>query len=166
MYDIKTINPAHGTTDTTEAIGVIRAVLGVLGEHVEYEHGVNMLGDLSSMVDVPNSYSLTIDAAWTVFRLGYLTRRGGYMNPETWDEGYVERSLKPAAEYEDRILDLDAMTFMKAHEAGKAAFLDLMDEEPYSLYRGTEYDYQRAARGARKAVRDYILAALASEVAA
>ena len=166
MYDIKTINPAHGTTDTTEAIGVIRGVLGVIGEHVEYEHGVNMLGDLSSTVDVPGIHSLTVDAAWTVFRLGYLTRRGGYMNPETWDEGYTERSLKPAAEYEDRILALDAMTFMEAHEAGKAAFLAYMDEEPYSLYRGTEYDYQRAARAARKAVRDHILAALASEVAA
>jgi len=166
MYDIKTINPAHGTTDTTEAIGVIRGVLGVIGEHVEYEHGVNMLGDLSSTVDVPGIHSLTVDAAWTVFRLGYLTRRGGYMNPETWDEGYTERSLKPAAEYEDRILALDAMTFMEAHEAGKAAFLAYMDEEPYSLYRGSVYDYDRAAKASRKAVRDYITAALASEVAA
>ena len=162
----KSINTATSTAWTTDVIDVIRAVLGVLGEHVEYEHGVEMLCELSGEVSVPHTYSLTIDAAWTAFRADYLTRRGEYMNPEQWDEGFVERTLQPAAAYEDRILALPPMTFVEAHEAGKAAFLDLMDEEPYSLYRGSVYDYDRAAKASRKAVRDYIIAALGQSQAA
>lgn len=86
---------------------------------------------------------------------------------QEWDDlSDEDKSLDPGwngmlARHEetmDALLSVDADSIIKAHRAGRAAFIAAMDEEPaLAFYTTDEFNYRNAVKAAEDAVTETLL---------